>query len=151
MLDTVNPWRDPSDPLRTIVSGTFNGNPLSAAAGLATLDELARPGTYERLQALAERLRQGIERLGRELSIPLLVGGDGPVLQVLFTTDSAIENYRSMLYADRAKAYRFGIEMIRRGFFISPYEKIYLSTAHTDEDLDRTLAAMAEVMPLLAD
>ena len=146
VLDTVNPWRDPSDPLRTIVSGTFNGNPLCAAAGLATLEQLASPGTYERLHALAHRLRQGIERLVRELSIPLLVGGDGPVLQVLFTTDSAIENYQSMLYADRAKAYRFGIEMIRRGFFISPYEKIYLSTAHTDEDLDRTLAAMAEVL-----
>ena len=115
------------------------------------MDELATPGTYQRLYALADRLRQGIERLGRELSIPLLVGGDGPVLQVLFTTDAAIENYQSMLYADRAKAYRFGIEMIRRGFFISPYEKIYLSTAHSDEDLDRTLAAMAEVMPLLAD
>ena len=44
VLDTVNPWRDPSDPLRTIVSGTFNGNPLCAAAGLATLEELAQTG-----------------------------------------------------------------------------------------------------------
>ena len=150
VLDTVNPWREPSDPRRTMVSGTFNGNPLSAAAGLATLQELAKPGTYERLYAVADRLRRGIEGLGRERSIPLLVGGDGPVLQVLFTTDAAIENYQSMLYADRDKAFRFGIEMIRRGFFVSPYEKIYLSTAHSEEDIDRTLEAMGEVLTLIA-
>ena len=152
VLDTVNPWRDPSQ-IRCAPSSRAPSTAIRCPRprGWRPWKSWPEPGTYERLDALADRLRQGIERLGRELSIPLLVGGDGPVLQVLFTTDSAIENYRSMLYADRGKAYRFGIEMIRRGFFISPYEKIYLSTAHTDEDLDRTLAAMAEVMPLLAD
>lgn len=89
--------------------------------------------------------------MGREFSIPLLVGGDGPVLQVLFTEADDIVNYESMLYADKERAYRFGVGMIRRGFFVSPYEKIYLSTAHTDEDLDRALAAMREVLKELPD
>ena len=84
--------------------------------------------------------------MGREFSIPLLVGGEGPVLQVLFTTADEILNYESMLYADRAKAYTFGVELIRRGCFVSPFEKIYLSTAHTDADLDRLLEAARDVL-----
>jgi glutamate-1-semialdehyde aminotransferase len=79
--------------------------------------------------------------MGQEFSIPLKVGGEGPVLQILFTEDEAILNYESMLYANKTKAYTFGVEMIRRGFFISPFEKIYLSTMHSDTDLDRMFEA----------
>jgi glutamate-1-semialdehyde 2,1-aminomutase len=87
--------------------------------------------------------------MGKELGIPLLVGGDGPVLQVLFTEEDAIEDYGSMLRADKQRAYRFGLELIRRRLFVSPYEKIYLSTAHSDADLDRLLSAVREVPPLV--
>lgn len=148
LLDTANPRRAPypTDPQAIIASGTFNGNPLAAVAGLATLNELSKPGTYERLFAMGDRITREIEAMGKEFSIPLRVGGEGPVLQVLFTEADAILNYESMLYADRAKAYTFGVEMIRRGCFISPFEKIYLSTAHSDEDLDRMLEAARDVL-----
>lgn len=148
LLDTANPRREPypADPQTIIASGTFNGNPLSAAAGLATLNELKKAGTYERLYAMGNRIIGEIEAMGQELSIPLKVGGEGPVLQVLFTEDEEIINYESMLYADRAKAYAFGVEMIRRGFFITPFEKIYLSTMHSDDDLDRMLEAARDVL-----
>ena len=131
---------------RALASGTFNGYPISAAAGLATLNELRKDGTYERLYDMGDRITREIERMGEELSIPLKVGGEGPVLQVLFTTDDDIINYESMLYADKAKAHKFGVEMILRGFFISPFEKIYLSTMHSDEDLDKMLEAAREVL-----
>jgi glutamate-1-semialdehyde 2,1-aminomutase len=148
VLDTANPRRAnyPADPQSIIASGTFNGNPFSAVAGLATLNELEKAGTYERLYAMGDRIIREIEQLGQEFSIPLKVGGEGPVLQVLFTESEAILNYETMLYANKARAYTFGVEMIRRGFFISPFEKIYLSTAHTDDDLDRMLAAAREVL-----
>lgn len=151
VLETVNPRRALDDPQRTFVSGTFNGNPISAAAGLATLKVLAEPRIYERLYVMADRIRAEVEAMGRELSIPLLVGGDGPVLQVLFTEAEEIVNYEDMLYADKERAFRFGVGMIRRGFFLSPYEKIYLSAAHTDDDIDRALAAMREVLKELSD
>ena len=67
-------------------------------------------------------------------------------MQVLFTSDDQILNYESMLYADKSKAYKFGVEMCRRGFFISPFEKIYLSTVHSDDDIDRMLEAAREVL-----
>lgn len=148
LLDTASPRRPsyPGDPQSIIASGTFNGNPFSAVAGLATLKELAKPGVYQRLYAMGDRISREIEAMGREFSIPLKVGGEGPVLQVLFTQEESIRNYETMLYADRNKAYRFGVEMIRRGFFISPFEKIYLSTVHSDDDLDRMLAAAREVL-----
>jgi glutamate-1-semialdehyde 2,1-aminomutase len=148
ILDTANPRRDryPADPKSIIASGTFNGNPFSAAAGLATLKELKKEGTYKHLYVMGDRIIKEIEMMGKEFSIPLKVGGEGPVLQVLFTEDDAILNYESMLYADKTKAYKFGVEMIRRGFFISPYEKIYLSTMHSDTDLDRMLEAARDVL-----
>lgn len=146
VLDTANPrgGNYPLSPKAVIASGTFNGNPVSAVAGLATLKELRKPGTYERFYALFDRIAREIEALGREFSIPVKVGGDGPVLQVLFTKDE-IKDYTSMLYADKKRAYTYGIEMIRRGCFVSPFEKIYLSTAHSDADIDRLLETSRDV------
>lgn len=146
VMDTVNAWRPAANPQRAIVSGTFNGYPIAATAGLATLRELEKPGTYERLYAMGNRIIREIEAMGKEFSIPLKVGGEGPVLQVLFTEDADIVNYESMFRADKAKAYTFGVELIKRGFFVSPYEKIYLSVIHSDEDIDRMLEAAREVL-----
>ena len=146
VMETVNPRKDASDPQKALVTGTFNGYPFAAAAGLATLNELGKDGTYARLYEMGDRIIREIEAMGKEFSIPLKVGGEGPVLQVLFTGDKEIVNYPSMLYADKAKAQRFGIEMIKRGLFVSPFEKIYLSIVHSDEDIDRLLEAARYVL-----
>ncbi len=146
VMDVMNSWRPADDPKRIIASGTFNGYPVGAAAGLATLDVLERPGTYERLFAMGDRITREITAMGKRLSIPLLVGGEGPVLQVLFTDESEIVDYGSMFRADTQRAFVFGVELIKRGLFVSPYEKIYLSLAHTDDDIDRLLQAAEEVL-----
>src|SRR3989442_15890991 len=65
-------------------SGTLNGNPLGAAAGLATLDVLARPGVYPRLHELGQRLRDGLMAAGRAGGLPLWAGGGGPGCQGFF-------------------------------------------------------------------
>jgi len=146
VMDTVNPWRDLYDPQRAFASGTFNGYPVACVAGLATLNELEKKGTYDRLYEMGNRIIEEVEAMGRELSIPLKVAGEGPVLQVMFTEEKEIVNYESTLRADKKKAYTFGVEMIRRGFFVSPYEKIYLSLSHSDEDIDRTIDAIRDVL-----
>ena len=76
VMDVMNSWRPADDPKRIIASGTFNGYPVGAAAGLATLDVLERPGTYERLFAMGDRITREITAMGKRLSIPLLVGGE---------------------------------------------------------------------------
>lgn len=146
VMDVMNGWRPADDPKRIIASGTFNGYPVGAAAGLATLDVLERPGTYERLFAMGDRITREIAAMGERLSIPLLVGGEGPVLQVLFTNEREIIDYGSMFRADKQKAFVFGVELIKRGLFVSPYEKIYLSLAHTDGHVDRLLESAEEVL-----
>ena len=146
VMDVMDGWRPADDPRRIIVSGTFNGYPVGAVAGLATLDVLERPGIYERLFAMGGRITREITAMGDRHSIPLLVGGEGPVLQVLFTDEREIIDYGSMFRADKQKAFVFGVEMIKRGLFVSPYEKIYLSLAHTDAHIDRLLQSAEEVL-----
>lgn len=147
IMAVVDPGRKGSSEY-AFMSGTFNGNPISTAAGLATLRVLGEEGTYERLHAIGDQLRQGAERLGQERAIPIQAPGDGPVLQVLFT-EHKIVDYRSTLTADREKGYRFGLELLKRGIFVTPGGKFYLSIAHTDEDLDRTLELFEDALRVM--
>ena len=137
ILACADPRRKGNAPY-TFVSGTTNGNPVSAAAGLATLDVLETDGVYTRLYDIPARLRHGLETLGATQGLPLQVLGEGPVLQPYFT-DIEIRNYADTLRANAGAAKQFGIEMIKRGIFFNPGGKIYFSLAHTEADIDRTL------------
>ena len=68
------------------------------------------------------------------------------MLQILFTTDTEIVDYMSIFRANKQKAYTYGLEMIKRGCFVTPYEKIYLTLVHSDADIDRLLEASREVL-----
>jgi glutamate-1-semialdehyde 2,1-aminomutase len=131
------------------LSGTLTGNPVACAAGLATLQVLRQPGTYERLHALGERLARGLRQAGADAGVPLQVLGDGPVLQVYFTGHRPLRSHRDLLKADRGKAVRFGHELIRRGVYCTPGGKLYLSLAHTDADIARTLEVAAGALQTL--
>jgi glutamate-1-semialdehyde 2,1-aminomutase len=131
------------------VSGTLNGNPIGASAGLATLGVLREPGVYERLHALGERLRRGLEEAGAAAGLPLRAVGDGPLCQVFFAP-SAPTRYAEALSSDQVARKRFGYELLRRGVLNVPGEKLYLSLAHSDEDLEATLLAAREACRALS-
>ncbi len=123
--------------------GTYNTNSLVVAAAIAALDELARPGTYGRLFALGERLANGLRDEFRRAGIPALVQGPGPVFQLWFT-DTPATTYREAVARAKAAFYAaFQQAMLKRGVLFHPsqQEHFFLSTAHTDEDVDRTLEA----------
>jgi glutamate-1-semialdehyde 2,1-aminomutase len=128
------------------LSGTFTGNPVACAAGLATLEVLRQPRAYERLHALGDQLARGLRQASATARVPLQVLGDGPVLQVYFTEHAPLRNHRDLLRTDKGRAVRFGHELIRRGVYCAPGGKLYLSLAHTDADIDRTLAIAAEAL-----
>jgi glutamate-1-semialdehyde 2,1-aminomutase len=128
------------------LSGTLTGNPVACAAGLATLMVLRQAGVYERLHFLGRRLTEGLRQAGADAGIPLQVLGDGPVLQVFFTADKALRNHRDLLRADKKKAISFGHELIRRGVYCTPGGKLYLSLAHTDQDINRTIEIAAAAL-----
>ncbi|HET8632292.1 MAG TPA: aminotransferase class III-fold pyridoxal phosphate-dependent enzyme [Thermomicrobiales bacterium] len=149
IMDLADPrHRDESD--YVYFSGTFNGNPVAAAAGLATLDELARPGVYDRLRATALRLATGLEAAIAETGAPAQVLWDGPIVTVLFT-DRPVVDYRSAQAVDRARQRRWNAHLLDRGLLVNPVQqKWYLSTAHDDADIQRTIeiarAAFAAAM-----
>jgi glutamate-1-semialdehyde 2,1-aminomutase len=133
------------------LSGTLSGNALACAAGIAALAELRRPGVYERLHALGERLRSGIARRADRLGVPVQVLADGPIAQVFFIAPEAdLSTDRALRVADGRKATRFGLECLRRGIFTIPGSKLYLSLAHTDADIDWTLDVMEEALRTVA-
>jgi glutamate-1-semialdehyde 2,1-aminomutase len=122
------------------LGGTLSGNPVAAVAGLATLEEMRRPGVFERLFATGNRLRQGLETLGRDLGMPLQATGEGPVFQVFFI-DRPIRNHQDGRAADASLAWDFGLELLKRGLFHTPGAKFYVSTVHGEQEVARTLEA----------
>ncbi|MFN8522689.1 MAG: aminotransferase class III-fold pyridoxal phosphate-dependent enzyme [Chloroflexota bacterium] len=121
-----------------IVSGTHAGNPIGTAAGVATLNELRRPGVFERLHATGNRLRAEIMEAGRRLGVPLQTPGEGPAfMPIIGEHDPA--DLRELWRNDLKATYQFGIEMVREGALMTPGLKMYLSTQHDDDDIDRTI------------
>jgi len=129
-------------------SGTYSSNAIAAAAVVAALEELGAPRVYEELFRLGGRLRDGMNELIGDLEIPARSVGVGPLLQTWFT-DREIRNYRD---AERhARSDRFTVfwrGMLERGVLFHPgqFENLFVSTAHTDDDVDLTLAAAAETL-----
>ena len=126
------------------LSGTYNGNPVSAAASLKTIEILARPGFYESLYAKGDFLRNGINKVINELGLDAVCTGYGSVWGLFFNKVPP-SNYRdivSFLAAGGKKKYdtyfRF---MLNNGIFVPPkrVNRNYLYAAHSDDDLQRTV------------
>ena len=128
------------------MTGTLSGNPVSAAAGLATLSVIREEGPrfYERLFAYGERLREGMATAFAARRIAVQAPGDGPVFQ-LYLQEQPIRDYRDTLHADSASWLRFCHAMIRRGVYMNG-GKVYCSAAHGEDDLAATLAACEEAV-----
>jgi glutamate-1-semialdehyde 2,1-aminomutase len=126
-------------------SGTLNGNPIASVAGLATLNELDQPGSYERLDELGTRLRRGLAEAAERRRIPLSVIGQGP-LAALHFTDRQVTSYRDVLGADKQRLARANAGLVKRGILAQLSTKFYLSLAHSDDDVDRCVEAFDEVL-----
>ena len=123
-------------------AGTLSGNPLAVCAGATTLDILDRPGTYAKLEAQGARLADGLHAIGEELSIPLQVARSGSML-CLYLAPELPQCLDDVTATDRAHWVRFFGAMLEAGVHLppSPYEALFLSTAHDDAVIDRILEA----------
>ena len=124
--------------------GTLSGNPVAAVAGLATLKVLRREGTYERLFATGQRIREALQRLLNESEVPAQVVGEAPLFDVYFT-DQEIVDYRATLSGDNQKSLRFTKLLLQHGVFKGEH-KYYVSTAHDDDDVELTTRAFASAL-----
>jgi glutamate-1-semialdehyde 2,1-aminomutase len=127
------------------VSGTLNGNPLAAAAGLATLDVLAETDGCAALARIGEQLRSGLLDAAERLSIPLQVIGPPAFAQPVLGEEPVVDA-RAQLRTDRAAARAFGVELVRRGVLVAPGGKLYVSTAHTDALVEETIDCASDAL-----
>src|SRR5436309_458103 len=141
---------DLADPARGefFHSSTFAGYPIAMAAGLATLDELEKPGTFDRLLTTTRTLASGFERLLKDHRTPAVVPVVGTVFSILFT-NRAPRSYRDTLAADEAKRSVVDTSLLARGIFVKPGKPFYLSTAHDDIAIRETLEAFEESLSSL--
>ncbi|MGC8475088.1 MAG: aspartate aminotransferase family protein [Acetobacteraceae bacterium] len=119
--------------------GTLSGNPVAAAAGLATLAVLRRPGAYEQVYATGHALIEGMEASLRRHAIPGHILGEPPLFDVVFAADRP-QDYRGVLRADADRARRVN-RRLREGGVLKGESKFYVSLAHTEADVAQTLAA----------
>lgn len=127
------------------MAGTYSGNGIAIAAATATLSLLRAEGAFDALYRTSERLQEGLRSLLRENDMAAQVVGLGPVFQVWFT-DQPIRNYRDAIRHARQDTFRlWWEEMLARGvlFHPGPLENLFVSFAHTDEDIERTIEAAA--------
>jgi glutamate-1-semialdehyde 2,1-aminomutase len=129
------------------MAGTYSANVIAIAAANAALDELAKPGMFEELHRRSDRLRLGLERVFADAGIAARLAGVGPLFQVWFS-DHDIRNYRDAARYARHDTFRLWWEgMLDRGVLFHPgaYENLFVSFAHTEDDVDQTLMAANEV------
>ena len=119
--------------------GTLSGNPVAAAAGLATMAILKRPGAYERIHATGRELMGALGDLLKRAGIAAQVTGEPPLFDVVFT-DETIRDYRSTLSGDADLMRRFNGLLRERGI-LKGESKYYISLAHTPEDIAFTIDA----------
>ena len=128
---------------RVVHAGTLNGNVIALAAAKAVLDYLSRDdgSAYQELHRRGQRLRRGMERILSARGYKVVTSGEGPVFSLLFL-DAAPREYRDLLRADTGLYADFALALLDEGVLTLPDGRWYLSTAHTDQDIDNTLAAV---------
>lgn len=131
-------------------AGTLSGNPLAMTAGIQTLDILRRPGTYEYLERITEKLATGLLQIAREMGHEMC-GGYLPGMFGFFFTAGPVRNYEEAKTSDLQKFTRFHRGMLERGVYLAPsqFEAGFTSLAHTEADVEKTLAAAREVLSTL--
>ncbi len=125
-------------------AGTLSGNPLAMAAGLKAMEILGRPGTYERLEHLGKRLGDGLLAAATAAGVPAVMNRVGSML-TLFFAEGPVTDYESAKTSDTARFGSFFRKMRDRGVFLPPsqFEAMFVSLAHTDEDITHILDAAA--------
>ncbi|MFC4078406.1 glutamate-1-semialdehyde 2,1-aminomutase [Salinithrix halophila] len=131
-------------------AGTLSGNPLAMAAGLATLTELGKDGTYELLEKRAARLAKGIARNAEEVGIPYWINRVGSMV-CFFFTEEKVTSYEQAKRADTGRFARYFKEMMERGVAVPPsqFEGMFVSTAHSEEDIEQTIEANRDALGAL--
>lgn len=128
-------------------AGTLSGNPVAMAAGLTTLNMISQPGFYETLTQQTEKLVKGLEERAAKANIPLTTNQAGAMFGFFFTEDKNISTFEQVSACDAERFKKFYHGMLEEGIYLAPssYETGFVSSAHSDEDIEKTLDAAEKV------
>jgi len=123
-------------------AGTLSGNPLAVTAGLATLKILQRPGVYEVLEEKGALLEKGLREKASEAGLEVSINRKGSMFTVFFTSKEVVD-YETALTSDVERFARYFRSMLEQGIYLPPsqFEAAFISLAHTDEDIEKTITA----------
>lgn len=132
-------------------AGTLSGNPVAMAAGLKTLELIAKPGFYEALTAKTEKLMAGIKVRADKSGIAMTTNSVGGMFGLFFSADDQITTFAQVMQCDQGLFKRFFHAMLEEGIYLAPsaFEAGFVSAAHGDEELDKTLDSAEAVFKRL--
>jgi glutamate-1-semialdehyde 2,1-aminomutase len=128
-------------------AGTLSGNPLATAAGIATLKVLRDTNPYPELQRRSTRLAEGLKEAARQAGIEVSIGRFNSMMTLFFNPEPVID-WDTASRSDTQRYARYFWGLIDRGHYMpcSQFEALFISTAHTDQDIETTIAAAKEVL-----
>ncbi len=132
-------------------AGTLSGNPVAMAAGLKTLELISQPDFYETLSAKTERLMAGLTAAAKQAGIALTTNSVGGMFGLFFSEAEQITCFAEVMHCNQERFKRFFHAMLAQGVYLAPsaFEAGFVSIAHSDGDLDSTVAKAAEVFKQL--
>ena len=139
-------WMELIESARVIHAGTMNAANPTVAAALATITVLETEKPHERMFALGKKLMQGLKHAANEKGHAMLIEGPGPMFATSFSTLDRCVDYRDTLNGDKAKLSKFVVAMQEEGIRIIGRGLWYISAAHTEEDIDNTIATAHRVL-----
>lgn len=132
-------------------AGTLSGNPIAMAAGLKTLELISQDGFFEALEAKTTKLVEGLQAVADEAGIPFTTNQVGAMFGYFFSEEKNISRFAQVAAGDMERFKTFYHGMLEEGVYLAPsaFEAGFVSAAHTDEDIENTLAAARRVMAKL--
>jgi glutamate-1-semialdehyde 2,1-aminomutase len=126
-------------------AGTLSGNPLAMTAGIATFKELAKPNTYEELERKSGKLASGMAQAAADAGVPVSQNRVASMICTFFTAEKVVD-FKTACSSDTKKFAQFFRVMLDEGIYMAPsqFEATFMSTAHTDEDIEFTIAAASK-------
>ncbi len=128
-------------------AGTLSGNPVAMAAGLKTLELIAKPNFYDELSAKTAQLTEGLKSVAKGMDVPLTTNQVGGMFGLFFTQEEKVSTFAQVMACDQAYFKRFFHGMLDEGIYLAPsaFEAGFVSAAHDTHTLEKTLAA-AEIV-----
>ncbi|MED5509937.1 MAG: glutamate-1-semialdehyde 2,1-aminomutase [Pseudomonadota bacterium] len=132
-------------------AGTLSGNPIAMAAGLATLNLIKQPGFHDDLSAATSKLVEGLQQAANEAGVPMTTNHVGGMFGLFFTDDKKVSYYEQVAASDQERFKKFFHAMLDRGVYLAPsaFEAGFLSAAHGDSEIAKTISAAKEAFATL--